>query len=553
MKRNATASRRKATMQQPAYSSEAEIQAKELHNPSVVRVSIRKLVRGMFYKTPSTGEKKAPSSSSVESHLDISGKKSSKTNSLEKDLNGAAVGKREKDATDQQSLDHIYAEVERSSKTNPLEENLSGTKGGKATDQQSLRGNKGKRKKSFASVLENWRQREKAAKIKPCSIETLNVEPLSSKTIGTLKLFTAQKNSSDRTKEICEIFLSEQDLENLEAILKEDKSGTTTNQALKAFALEAFKSKLKGKTNDNTSSLPATVHEEPGDQIEIRSGEDEFDSKAVCVPASMYKAFEENTRPKIEEVHQQADPLPTEMTIMFREANPPLLSLEVAWNVIDTFTDEAKVGSDITQILIGSKISNGSGEQFTEFAFLPDSTVARAVQILRNKGVQLAVGRWNLPGLPYGLRVDVDSVPSHIWRRYQHELNRDSGIFIGGFDKEGLDSLKFGYVVAELVAQLKVAINAADDQLAVTFHDSASKLGLVLLQNWSVAVITRLGLHPAPLNYSGASAPVQAKTEDNPRGPSAKQSGAKLLLDMPTTKETVKKSNCGVFVFTMKQ
>lgn len=181
--------------------------------------------------------------------------------------------------------------------------------------------------------------------------------------------------------------------------------------------------------------------------------------------------------------------------------------LEVAWEAAN------KVGGIYTVIRSKAYVSTEEmGDQYCLFGpykeqyaqqeveiedFPESSPLQVSVNKMRQQGFKVKAGRWLVDGNPQIVLFDISSAA---WKlnEWRQELWDKTGIGIPHSDIECNDSIIFGFMVAQFIAEFR---HAAEEYIEDTprivahFHEWLAGIGLIMLRLWAVDIATVFTTH----------------------------------------------------------
>ncbi|KAK2726393.1 glycogen [starch] synthase-like [Artemia franciscana] len=147
-------------------------------------------------------------------------------------------------------------------------------------------------------------------------------------------------------------------------------------------------------------------------------------------------------------------------------------------------------------VLLGPYKGKSSREEIDEFEFSP-GPLYDAVCKIRDAGLQVHTGTWLVDGNPVVILFDIASA-SNKMNYYKQELFEKTNIGIPDSDVESNDSVLFGFMVAQFLAEFSnilTTIEADSSKIVCHFHEWLSGIGLIMLRLWEIKVATVFTTH----------------------------------------------------------
>ena len=125
------------------------------------------------------------------------------------------------------------------------------------------------------------------------------------------------------------------------------------------------------------------------------------------------------------------------------------------------------------------------------FEFPEESALRLGIERIRYKGLRVMTGKWLVPGRPFAILMDLDSV-WWAFDRYRADLLNNHGLVIADGDERSREMVLYGFMVAQFVAdfnyELVISANVQHRQSKIdaNFHEWLTGVGLVLLCDWKV-------------------------------------------------------------------
>ncbi|XP_065575006.1 glycogen [starch] synthase-like [Artemia franciscana] len=153
-------------------------------------------------------------------------------------------------------------------------------------------------------------------------------------------------------------------------------------------------------------------------------------------------------------------------------------------------------------VLLSPYKGKSSREEIDEFEFSP-GPLHDAVCSIRDSGLQVHTGSWLVEGNPFVVLFDTASI-SHKIDYYKQKLFEKTKIGIPDSDEESNDSVLFGFMVAQFIAEFSYfqsVFRADSSKIVCHFHDWLSGVGLIMLRLWKIKVATVFTAHATLLGH----------------------------------------------------
>jgi len=128
---------------------------------------------------------------------------------------------------------------------------------------------------------------------------------------------------------------------------------------------------------------------------------------------------------------------------------------------------------------------------------LPGSPLANSLQVCRDKGWNVTVGRWLVAGNPTVLLFDISSAAGNM-NAWKQELYEKAQIGIPHSDRECNDLIILGFMMAQFIADFKWQVSQSQEKVTKVlahFHEWMSGVSLIMLRLWKVDVATVFTTH----------------------------------------------------------
>jgi len=184
---------------------------------------------------------------------------------------------------------------------------------------------------------------------------------------------------------------------------------------------------------------------------------------------------------------------------------------ETAWEVANKVGGiytviRSKTGVSVQElgdqyILLGPYKEQHARQEVEEEDFSPAHPLGQAVRIQRERGYKVVCGRWLVEGNPQVILFDVGSAAYRL-NEFKQDLYEKAGIGIPQSDMEVNDTVIFGFMVAQFLADFRVEAENFSDcppRLVAHFHEWMAGTGLIMSRLWKLDVATLFTTHATQL------------------------------------------------------
>ena len=175
-------------------------------------------------------------------------------------------------------------------------------------------------------------------------------------------------------------------------------------------------------------------------------------------------------------------------------------TFEIVWDVFEKREELCTIDGDAPErnIVVGPYRSHSFQSEVEEKDFAPESPLAKTVQDLREKGLNIRTGIWKIDGSPPAVLFDT-KLPEENYSNEFHVLSEQFNIDIPANDGDAHEAVVFGLILTEFLARFQhynpIPMNSESSMTTALFHDWKCSVAPIFLHHFKIPVFNILTLH----------------------------------------------------------